>query len=102
MNLHYTRSITCKPAKARVKLRPVNKTPIRREGRSAPLDRHRLRTERMRAGLSQRRLAELTGLSTSQISRLEVGTCGVSPEALVRIAAALRCAVDDILLRRSA
>lgn len=80
----------------------VNKTPIRRRGHATPLDRHRLRAERIRAGLSQRRLAELTGLSTSQVSALETGANGASPETLVRLAAALRCAVDDLLTGRSA
>ena len=80
----------------------MTRTPIRREGRSAPLDRHRLRTQRMRAGLSQRRLAELSGLSTSLISALECGDSGASPETAVRLAAALRCPVDDIYVRRSA
>jgi transcriptional regulator with XRE-family HTH domain len=56
----------------------------------------------MRAGLSQRRLAELSGLSTSLISALECGDSGASPETAVRLAAALRCPVDDLYVRRSA
>lgn len=75
----------------------MNSPPIRREGRRAPLDRRRLRRQRIGAGLSQRRLAELSGLSTSLISALECGDSGASPESLVKLAVALRCSVDDLL-----
>ena len=52
---------------------------------------------RQEAGLSQTRLAELTGMSTSLISALECSESGASPATLVRIAAALRCAVADLM-----
>lgn len=80
----------------------MTKTPKRREGRRAPLDRFRLRSERMRAGLNQKQLAELSGVSQSQISALECGENGASPETVARLAAALRCTVDDLFIRRSA
>ena len=45
---------------------------------------------RRRAGLSQRRLAELASVSQSAVSRLERGlTPGMSVERLIRIAAAI-------------
>lgn len=80
----------------------MTKTPIRREGGRVPLDRHRLRSERFRAGLNQKQLAKLAGLSQSLISALECGHNGASPETLARLAAALRCSTDDLLIRRSA
>lgn len=52
--------------------------------------------------MSQKRLAELAGLSTSQVSALETGANGASPETLARLAAALRCDIDALLERRSA
>lgn len=80
----------------------MTSTPIRREGRRAPLDRHRLRRQRMEAGLSQRRLAELAGVSKQLISALECGDSGASPETLLKLAVTLRCSADDLLLKASA
>jgi transcriptional regulator with XRE-family HTH domain len=75
---------------------------IRREGRHAPYDRVLLRQRRIAAGLSQVRLAQLTGLSTSLISALECGTSGASPATLTRIATVLRCTLNDLGLPESA
>lgn len=75
----------------------MSNPPIRREGRRAPYSRYRLRRKRQEAGLSQVRLAEMTGLSTSLISALECGESGASPESLARIAEALECTVADLM-----
>jgi transcriptional regulator with XRE-family HTH domain len=75
----------------------MNSPPIRREGRSAPYDRAVLRRKRIEAGLSQVRLATVTGLSTSLISALECGESGASPESLAAIAKALGCTVADLM-----
>lgn len=96
-----TQVFTCKPVKTSISLCPMNSTPIRREGRRAPLDRERLRRARIEAGLSQVELARLSGLSTSLISALECGDSGASPATLTRLAAALRCPPAD-LMRKSA
>ncbi len=64
---------------------------------SAPLDRHRLIRERSKAGLLQKELAEKSGVSTAQISRLELGQCGASPGTLHRLAHAIGCTVEDLM-----
>lgn len=75
----------------------MNSPPIRRDGRRAPHDPDRLRLRRIEAGLSQTRLAYLSGVSKQQISALECGTNGASPDALIRLAVALRCTVADLM-----
>lgn len=76
----------------------MTSTPIKRDGRAAPHDRKALRRMRMEAGLSQARLAQLAGLSTSQVSALECGTSGASPTALNSLAFVLRCEPVDLMI----
>lgn len=75
----------------------MNSPPIRRDGRRAPVNRAILRRKRMEAGLSQARLAEITGLSTSLLSALECGDSGASPSTVVTLAAALGCTPADLM-----
>lgn len=71
--------------------------PIRRDGRSVPLDQDELRRRRMERGLSQRALATKSGVSQQQISALETGVNGASPEVVARLARALRCRNADLM-----
>lgn len=57
----------------------------------------RIRNARMRKGISQEKLGELTGSSLSSISRLETGRTMVDLEKLIQIANVLGVGVDDLL-----
>lgn len=78
----------------------TTKTP--RPGRRAPLDHHKLKRIRESKGRSQQDLAELSGLSTTHISRLEMGRGGVSANGLAALANALECQVTDLMPDESA
>lgn len=57
----------------------------------------RIRNARIRKGLSQETLAELTNSSLSRISRLETGKTMVSIENLIQIANVLDVGIDELL-----
>jgi transcriptional regulator with XRE-family HTH domain len=65
----------------------------------APLDAigHRLREERVRAGLSQRELARRLGLSASLISQLESGQSRPSVGTLYSIVTELGVSLDQVI-----
>jgi transcriptional regulator with XRE-family HTH domain len=52
---------------------------------------------RVRAGLTQGQLGELTGLGQPLVSRIEAGARKIDLVELVRVAAALDVTVDDLL-----
>jgi DNA-binding XRE family transcriptional regulator len=56
-----------------------------------------LRVWREHRGMSRKRLAEASGLSTSYLSQVESGKRKPSPEALAAIAKELRLTPDDIV-----
>ncbi len=58
-----------------------------------------LREQREARRLSQQALAEAIGVSSSLLSRVERGEKNLSPEALTRLAAALGCAADKLMLK---
>lgn len=55
-----------------------------------------LRRLRLEQALSLHTLAERAGLSLSQVARLESGTSTAWPQTAGKLAAALRCTVDDL------
>lgn len=57
----------------------------------------RIRVARVRAKLSQLRLAELSGLSVAHISNIETGNTKLSLPSIVSIANALQVSVDSLL-----
>ena len=57
----------------------------------------RIKIARIRADLTQERLAELTDISPTHMSNIETGTTRVSLTALVSIANALSVTLDDLL-----
>lgn len=57
----------------------------------------RIKKARKACGLTQEKLAELTGLSTAHIGKIEVATNEPSLQALVDIANALNIGVDSLL-----
>lgn len=61
------------------------------------LNRARLRAKRLEAGLTQKRLAELAGVSLSYIKYLENGPTEPSRPYLMAVAKALRCKPNDLL-----
>ncbi len=56
-----------------------------------------IRRFRLRAGISQMRLAELIGVSYQQIQKYESGRSSISVERLIQIADALRTPVTEFL-----
>ena len=56
-----------------------------------------IKNVRKQRGLKQVQLAELTGIDQRQISRWEVGTHRPNIDALVRIAGALQCTLEELL-----
>jgi transcriptional regulator with XRE-family HTH domain len=58
----------------------------------------RVRAERVRAGLSQRKLAQAADLKQPSLSRIENGKCVASLETISRIAAALGLDTADLLM----
>lgn len=76
----------------------MNTTPgAARPNASTPLDRAQLTRRRILAGLQQKELAEMAGISKAQISRLELGRTGTSPDVLRRLAEALGCEPADLM-----
>lgn len=57
----------------------------------------RIRTCRLRQGLTQEHLAELAGVSPTHMSNIETGTTHVSLTAIISIANALNATADDLL-----
>lgn len=57
----------------------------------------RIKIARIKADLTQERLAEIVSISPSHMSNIETGTTRVSLTALVTIANALSVTVDDLL-----
>jgi transcriptional regulator with XRE-family HTH domain len=57
----------------------------------------RIRTERQRNGLTQEKLAERVGISTSFLGHIERGSRKASLETLVNIANSLEMGVDSLL-----
>lgn len=62
------------------------------------VDGAKIREKRVCKGYSQRRFAEMVAISTSQMSQIELGDRGASPECLKRIADALDVEVRELLL----
>ncbi|WP_250228516.1 helix-turn-helix domain-containing protein [Anaeropeptidivorans aminofermentans] len=57
----------------------------------------RIRSIRLKGGLTQEKLAELTELSNQHISNIETGSTKLSLQTLVKIANALDSSADEIL-----
>jgi len=57
----------------------------------------RIKIARIRADLTQERLAERVELSTTHLSNIETGTTRVSLQSIVGLANALDVTVDDLL-----
>ena len=56
----------------------------------------RIKELRSKKGLSQRELAEMTGLNYSNIAKIELGKYSVGLDILVQISNALGCEVDIV------
>ncbi|MBQ8947797.1 MAG: helix-turn-helix transcriptional regulator [Lachnospiraceae bacterium] len=57
----------------------------------------RIRERRIKAGLSQEKLAEKCDVGTTHISHIETGNCVPSLKIFVSIINALSCSADEIL-----
>lgn len=57
----------------------------------------RIRAERARCGISQRKLALMTGTSRSSLRNIETGAADVGIDVLIRIARALDVHVRDLI-----
>ncbi len=64
--------------------------------RSPKVDGPSLVAHRKRAGLTQARLAEVAGITRSEMCHIEAGRRRPTPDALTRITTALGIAVDDV------
>lgn len=58
---------------------------------------NRIREIRLSLGLSQERLAEMLGVTKSQVSRLELDQRGLTHDWMLRLAKALACAPAELL-----
>lgn len=58
---------------------------------------NRIKIKRKQKGITQERLAELTGISIPHMSNIENANTKVSLSVLVNIANALECTVDELL-----
>lgn len=56
-----------------------------------------LARKRMEHGLTQAQLAKMVGCLSKDISRWETGVVTPRADALVKLAAALECSIDDIV-----
>ena len=56
----------------------------------------RIKELRSKKGLSQRELAEMTGLNYSNIAKIELGKYSVGLDILVQISNAMGCEVDIV------
>lgn len=57
----------------------------------------RIRAERTQCGISQRKLALMTGTSRSYLWKIEIGAADVGIDVLIRIARALDVRVRDLI-----
>lgn len=57
----------------------------------------RIREERVRSGLTQEQLAELTDVSTTYIGFVERGERSITLEKLIDLATALHVSIDELL-----
>lgn len=57
----------------------------------------RIRTARLKAGMTQELLAEKAGLSTTHMSNIETGSSKLSLPAIISLADALGVSVDELL-----
>lgn len=57
--------------------------------------------KRLTAGLTQVQLADLVAVSQAHISAIELGDTGPGVHLLHRLATALNCAVEDLMIRSS-
>ena len=69
------------------------------DGRSAPRSTNKspIARIRMERGLTQRQLADLVGTHANNISRWELGYVRPYGENLAKLAAALKCSIDDLI-----
>lgn len=63
---------------------------------------NRIERRRREAGLSQKELASMADVTQSTISMIENGDRTPSLAVITRLAAALRCTVDDLIEKPSA
>lgn len=74
-----------------------------RQSRKRPLpqDKERVFRKRVQRNLTQNQLAEKAQLSKQQMSAIESGSRGASPDALHRLADALDCDVTELMPREA-
>ena len=60
----------------------------------------RLKQIRLQKGLSQSELADLSGIDTSNISRLETGCRSPNLQTIKKVASALKISLDEIYYDR--
>ena len=58
----------------------------------------RIRRRRKQANLTQEKLAEMAGISSRHMSKIETGSCPLSLPCLVNVAAALETTTDNLLM----
>jgi transcriptional regulator with XRE-family HTH domain len=70
----------------------------KRESSPAELFGRNLREERLKAGLTQVQLAELTGIPQSRLSALESGRRDVMVSTAFKLARAIGCSLSDLFV----
>ena len=59
---------------------------------------HRIREIRMYNGMTQQQLADAIGITASAVTKWETGSCKPSLENMLKVARALKCSMDDLIL----
>lgn len=55
-----------------------------------------VRRERTKRGIAQARLAQLSGINSRTVAKIEAGELNIKPETLRRISRAIGCAVEEL------
>jgi len=58
-----------------------------------------LKRQRLRRALSQESVAQRSGVARSTVIKLELGESGARPSTIRKLASALECAPDDLLIQ---
>jgi len=99
---YFARSLACAMSAGHSPVDKPSRTCDNRNWRFYDMDSTRaLTAARERIGISQKALAEITGISTDKLSKIEHGDRQIKPEELVTLSFALGVAPADLLDKKA-